>query len=218
MNRSIYAYRLLSVAVAIIAALAGEAFSAPFTNSTPIVIPGPGSSNGTSISVSGLENSITSVSVEIEGFSSTDPSDVGLVLVGPTGAALAILGGGGNSADVEGLNLVFSDTAGSLLPQAPFSAGSYKPTQYGSLGSFPSPGPGLAYDSPATFGTSSLASTFQGSNPNETWSLYAIDPTSGDTSEISDGWNLQINAVPEPASLSIIAVGAITLLARRCRL
>jgi hypothetical protein len=222
MNRSIYSYRVLSVAVGVIAALAGNVFSATFENSTPIVLPGPGSSNGTSISVSGIGNSISSVSgqsvsVEIEGFSSTDPSDVGLVLVGPTGAALAVLGGGGNSEGVEGLNILFTDTAASLIPQGPFSSGSYKPTQYGSLGSFPSPGPGLAYNSPSTFGASTFAGTFVGTNPNGTWSLYAIDPISGDSGEISDGWNLQINAVPEPASLSLIAVGAIALLARRCR-
>ena len=86
---------VLGVAVGIIAALAGEAFSAEFSNHTPILIPGSGSANGSAsvypsvISVSGLADSInfvSSVSVEIVGFSDTDPSDVRLTLVGPTGA------------------------------------------------------------------------------------------------------------------------------------
>jgi type 1 fimbria pilin len=224
MNRSIYSYRVLSVAVSVIAALTGKAFSATFTNSSSIELPGPGSSNGTSISVSGLGNSIANesgqtVSVELKDFSSTDLSDVGLVLVGPTGAALALLGGGGGSQDATDLTIAFNDTAASLVPQnAALPSGTYKPTQYGSIGSFPSPGPGLAYNSPSTFGVSTFLDTFVGTNPNGTWSLYAIDPVSGDSGEISEGWTLQINAVPEPASLSLVAVSAIALLARRRRL
>ena len=218
MNRSIYSYRALSVAVGLIAALAGNAFSATFTNSTPIVLPAPGSSNGTSIPVSGIGNSITSLSVEIEGFTETHPDNVGLVVVGPTGAALAIQGDCGGIAEATNLNLTFSDAGAGLLPQnPPMTSGTFKPTQYASIGSFPSPGPGLAYNSPAIFGTSSLTATFQGSNPNGTWSLYAIDPVSGDSGEISNGWNLQVEAVPEPASLSIIAAAGVYLACRRRR-
>jgi large repetitive protein len=219
MNRSIYSYRVLSVAVIVIAALAGDAFATTtFVNTTSIAIPAPGISNGTSISVIGIGNSITSVSVDLKFFSDTDVGDLGLVLVGPTGAALSLMGNCGGSGEVSDLELTISDAATSLFPQdTTFASGSYKPTQYGSIGSFPSPGPGLAYNSSPTFGASSLSATFQDTNPNGNWSLYAIDPVSGDSGEISQGWDLQINAVPEPASLSLITVGAIALLSRRSR-
>lgn len=142
------------------------------------------------------------MSVEIEGFSDTDPRDVGLVVVGPTGAALAIQGACGGSTNVLGLNLVFSDAAASQIPQNTLFTGTYKPTQYASIGSFPSPGPGLTYHSPAPFGTATLATTFDGSNPNGTWSFYAIDPVSGDSGEISNGWILQVHAVPVPGDFN----------------
>ena len=216
--RSICEYRVIALAVGVIAALAGNAFSATFLSSTPIVIPGPGSSTGTSILVSGQGTSIVSIAVEIEGFTETHPDDVGLVLVGPTGAALALLGDGGGNTSVTNLNVTFSDTAASLVPQnTPLVAGSFKPSQYASLGSFPSPGPGVAYSSPAVFGTSTFTTTFQGKNPNGSWSLYTIDPVSGDTGEISLGWNVQITAVPEPASLSLIAVAGTGLACGRRR-
>lgn len=219
MRQSICTYRVLSIAVAVIGVLAGNAFSATFTNASPIVIPGPGSSNGSSISVSGLGNSITSLVVGIDGFSHSDPHDVGLVLVGPTGAVLAIQGAAGGSTGVTALNLTFSDSAASQLPQnTVLTAGTYKPTQYASIGSFPSPGPGLAYKSPAPFGTSTLFQTFAPTNPNGTWSLYAMDPVSDDVGQISGGWNLQITATPEPASLSLIAIAGVHLACgrRRC--
>jgi hypothetical protein len=216
MHRSIYSNRVLLWGVGVIAALTGRATAAMFSNSASIVIPGPGSSSGSSISVSGLGNSITSVSVEIESFTDADPNSVGLVVVGPTGAALALLGACGGSQGISPINVAFSDTASSI-PLNNLVSGTFKPTQYASLGSFPSPGPGLAYNSPATFGSSTLASTFDGSNPNGTWSLYAIDSVSGSTGEISNGWNLQVNAVPEPASFSLIAVAGALLACRRRR-
>jgi hypothetical protein len=223
MYRSIYAYRALCVAVGVFAAFSGKAYSASFTNPAAFAIPGPGSSNGSAIAVSGLGNSITSVSVELIGFSATNPSDVGLVLVGPTGAALVLQGAAGGSVGVTAFNLTYSDGATSI-PNGPFTSGTFAPTQYASIGSFPSPGPGLAYDSPALFGTRTLTAEFAGTNPNGTWSLYAIDPVAGDSGGISHGWNLQVVAVgpisppaPEPSSLILASLGIAGMAGYRLR-
>ena len=59
MNRSIYSYRVLSVAVGVIAALAGNVILGGICKLHANCVAGPGSSNGTSISVSGIGNSIT---------------------------------------------------------------------------------------------------------------------------------------------------------------
>lgn len=222
MRRSIGTSRLLSVGFWVIAAIAGDAFSATFTNPTAIVIPGPGSSSGTSIAVSGLGVSISSITVRIDSFSDTREDDVGLVLVGPTGAALALQGDCGGSGPATFLNITYSDGL-TLLPQnLGITVGTYAPTQYASLGSFPSPGPGTAYNSPAPVGTFTLFSTFSSTNPNGIWSLYAIDPVSGDSGEITDGWNLTITATgtvapatPLPrASLALPILGLVLLLRR----
>ena len=219
MRESIRVSGLVSVAIGVVAALAGEGFGATFTNSSAIAIPAPGSSNGSVIAVSGLGNSITflsGVAVTVSDFSETDVGDVGLVLVGPTGAALALEGDCGGSTFATAVSLTFSDAAASQLPaNSTFSSGTYRPTQYASIGSFPSPGPGLAYNSPPPFGTSSLGDTFAFTNPNGNWSLYAIDPVSGDSGEIANGWTLQITAVPEPACLPLLLLAVANVASRR---
>jgi hypothetical protein len=210
-------HRVFSISLGVIATLAGNAL-AQFSNSAPIVIPGPGSSSGTSIPVVGIGTSVTDVSVEIEGFTQTHPADVGIVLVGPTGAALALMGDCGGSQTATLINLVLSDSGFTLLPQnTALISGTYMPTQYASLGSFPSPGPGVAYKSPALVGADNFLTTFLGSDPNGTWSLYAMDPVAGDVGTIADGWGLTITAVPEPTSPCFIAAGGAYFACRRRR-
>ena len=213
------------LAVGLIVAIAGKAYS--------------GSINGSTIEVSGLPNSIPGndyITVTLQGFSATNPSDVDVVVVGPTGAALVLLGGAGGTSFVGPFNVTFDDTAAS--PAKFLSAGSFKPTQFGPIGSFPSPGPGLAYHSPATFGTSILgnlnaAGVFTDINLNGTWSLYAMDTVSGDSTDIANGWSLNITlpgmvgnpstftnstpivipTVPEPGTLILAAFGLASLAA-----
>jgi hypothetical protein len=197
MARATVGLRILCLALALPAALAGGASaSTSFGNTTPIVVAGAGSPNGSDIFVSGLGTSLIHVSVGVSQLTHSRVANLGLVLVGPSGAALVLEGGCGGSSSVSNISLVFSDSAGTTLPQSFFSSGTFKSTQYGSLGSFPPPGPGLAYQSPAPSGTSTLLSVFSGSNPNGHWSLYAYDPVSGDTGQISHGWSLQIDATP----------------------
>ena len=171
-------HRSIVLCVAVGVSLAGKAYS--------------GSINGSTIAVSGLASPIKAITVDVEGFSATNPSDVDLVLVGPTGAALVLLGGTGGTSLVGPINVRFDDTAAISVPTIGLTSGSFKPTQIGPIGAFPSPGPGLAYDSPATFGTDILgnqnaAGVFTGTNPDGTWSLYAMDPVSADSTEIANG-------------------------------
>ena len=221
MVQSIRAIRLLCAAIGVIAMFAGNAYS--------------GSINGSTIDVSGLGSTTKAVTVTLHNLSATNPSDVDVVVVGPTGAALVLLGGAGGTSVVGPIDVTFDDTAGSRVTNA-LTSGSFKPTQSVAIGSFPSPGPGLAYDSPPTVGTSILgnanaAGVFGGTtastaNPNGTWSLYAMDTVSGDSTDIAGGWsvNIQPNApggpstftnstpivvptVPEPSTLSLVVLG-----------
>ncbi|HEY1602020.1 MAG TPA: PEP-CTERM sorting domain-containing protein [Pirellulales bacterium] len=194
-----------------------------------------GSISGSTIEVSGFPNSFQGndqVTVTLNGFSATDTSDVDVVLVGPTGAALVLLGGAGGSTGFAPapFNVTFDDTAASQVPTDLSSAGSFKPTQFGPIGSFPAPGPGLAYDSPATFGTSilgnlSAAGVFTNINLNGPWSLYVMDTVSKDSTKLTNGWSLNIAltadnfsrftnstpiivpTVPEPGTLALILFG-----------
>ena len=196
MARATAGPRILCLALALLAALAGRASATTsFGNTTRIAIAGVGS-NGSDIFVSGLGTSLLHVSVTVSQLTHSQVANLGLVLVGPTGAALVLEGGCGGTSSVSNISLLFSDSAAATLPQSSFPSGTYKPTQYGSLGSFPPPGPGLAYESPAPARTFTLFSVFSGSNPNGHWKLYAYDPVSGDTGQIARGWSLQIDATP----------------------
>jgi hypothetical protein len=179
------------------AALAGSGFcsSAPLTiadNTTATPYP-------SAISVTGGPGSITSVIVQLAGFSHPFPDDVGIVLVGPTGLALRLQGGAGdaNSA-VSGLTYTFDDAATNTLPDlAGWTAGSYKPTTYYGAENFPAPGPGTTYGNPGPFnaGTATFANTYAGTTSNGTWNLYVVDFASGDAGSLSQ-WCISFTGTP----------------------
>ena len=176
---------------------APESPSAVFTNSAPITIndaPGNASPYPSTIAVSGLSGTITSVKVTINGFSHTFPDDVGMVLVGPTGAALLIQDGAGDDPDMVNVTYTLVDGSPALPSLTAWTPGNYKPTTYFTGDSFPAPGPLLAYGNPgpAGAGTATFASTYNGTAPNGNWNLFVKDFTGGDVGSISGGWTIEI--------------------------
>jgi subtilisin-like proprotein convertase family protein len=174
-----------------------------FTNATSITINDAATATPypSDITVSGLGTSIPatagSVQVTLNSFSHTFPDDVGIVLVGPTGAALLLQDGAGDDPDMVNVTYTLSDTGATVLPDATaWTTGTYKPTSYFSGDAFPAPGPGTAYNNPgpAGAGTATFSSTFGGTNPNGVWHLYVVDFVGGDSGAISGGWSLTINA------------------------
>ncbi len=179
--------------------------SASFTNSTPITIndaspgtppiPAPATPYPSSIAVSGLAGTVASVSITINGFSHTFPDDVGICLVGPTGATLLVQDGAGDDPDMNNVTYTLADSGAANLPSTTaWGPGTYKPTSYYTSDSFPAPGPGTAYNNPgpAGAGTATFGSVFGATNPNGTWKLYVVDFQPGDTGSISGGWTLTI--------------------------
>jgi subtilisin-like proprotein convertase family protein len=175
-----------------------------FTNPAPITIVDDNISSPypSSITVSGLgtiSSTPGSLKVTINSFSHSFPDDVGIVLVGPTGAALILQDGAGEGTAMTGITYTLSDDAAIRLPDlTAWTAGTYKPTTYYTGDSFPAPGPLTTYNNPgpAGSGAATFASTFGGTNANGVWKLYAADFVSGDSGTISGGWSLQITAAP----------------------
>jgi len=192
--------RRIAACVMALVFLASKASADVFANPAAITVSNPASSAGSQILVSGLGSSTTSLDVQVSGLSHNHVGNLALVVVAPTGSALVLLGGTGPSSSLLGsTSLVFSDTASGTIPLNTFiSPGTFKPTQYAAIGSFPPPGPGAAYQSPQPWGTSTLTTTVRLGNPNGIWSLYAFDPVSGDSGQISGGWGLQITGTPRP--------------------
>ncbi len=186
----------LSLLALMILGLGTVSFGATFSNATPITINDAdlASPYPSAIAVSGLTGTITSVKVTINGFSHSFPDDVGIVLVGPTGAALLLQDGAGDDPDVSGVTYRFVDGAAVLPGLTAWTAGDYKPTTYYINDSFPAPGPGTVYGSPGPTGggTATFASVYNGTAPNGNWNLYVADFVGGDDGDISGGWSIEI--------------------------
>jgi subtilisin-like proprotein convertase family protein len=180
--------------------------AAVFTNSEPITIPSQGLAipYPSTINVSGLTGTISgvpgSVRVTINQLNHTYPADLGMVLVGPTGAALLLQDRVTNGEDAVNVTYTISDSGATRLPEdSGIAPGTYKPTAY-FLHSFPAPGPGTNYANPgpAGGGTATFASVFGGTNPNGNWNLFVVDFSSGDSGSINGGWSLEIDVTPPP--------------------
>jgi subtilisin-like proprotein convertase family protein len=209
MGRSFDKRRFAAVVALVVSA--GVLASAPsagaavttFTSATPITIGTGAASNGapypSPIAVSGLVSGVTDVDVSLKGFTHTFPDDVGVVLVAPSGAALLLMDGIGEDIDASNVDLTIDDGAAGLLPEGNVAIlpGSYRPTAQYTGDSFPAPGPLLVYGQPASKGSATLASTFNGIDPNGAWNLFVRDFSSGDGGSFAGGWALTI-ATPDP--------------------
>lgn len=181
-----------------------------FSNPAPITIAdraGVSTPNGiaspypSSISVSGLTGALSNLTVTLTGYNALRPRDNEFALVGPSGQTLMLMSDTGDLiSTAPGVNLTFSDGAPTPVPTGPGSSipsGTYRPTDFpiaapvGNDG-FPAPGP-TTVNSSAPAGTATLASVFNGSDANGTWSLYAIDDAlGGGPSTVTGGWSLEI--------------------------
>lgn len=164
-----------------------------FDNLATITIPdsGPASPYPSQINVAGLIGNLKKVRATIV-LSHTFPDDVDILLVGPSGQTAIIMSDVGGSGDVTNVILGLDDAAANDLPDnGPLVAGTFKPTNFGTGDNFPGP-------APAPAGTSTL-SVFNGTNPNGTWRLYAVDDNGDDTGHIS-AWSLSFDV--EASSLA----------------
>jgi hypothetical protein len=217
---------LASASAAVIGLLASAsgAGAATFSNPAPVAIEDPPSAMSPSepavpypstIQVGGMNGTVAEVGVTLHGLSHAFLNDVGMMLAGPGGQSIGLMflvgptGPVGHSA--TDLNLVLVDGGPEMQNDAVPTSGTYKPSYPAGVATFPapappecSPGPFELVDPICTF-----ASTFNGTLPNGTWSLYAIDnagdplfdPTEG---TLAGGWSLQLKTTgggggdPEP--------------------
>ena len=182
-----------------------------FSNTSPITIPdsGPGSPDPLGLLVSGV-GSVTDITVSLYGFTHTSPSDVGALLVGPTGQTVVLMDGAGGFTPVSGLVLSFDDQATTQLPYfTALTSGTYVPGSFYS-DTFSSPAPQGPYGS--------LLNSFDGINANGVWSLYLEDFSPGDSGALTGGYAITVTSVPEPSTYMLFAAGISVLWLSRRRL
>jgi subtilisin-like proprotein convertase family protein len=61
-----------------------------------------------------------------------------------------------------------------------------------------------------------LLDSFDGQNPNDTWTLFLADLSEGGTAQL-DSWSLNVTTVPEPAETCLFVCGLLLLVARQHR-
>ena len=81
----------------------------------------------------------------------------------------------------------------------PLASGTYKPTNIDTSDTFPAP-------APAPSAATTLA-TFNGSDPNGTWSLFVVDDAGGDTGSMAGGWCLELATAP-PTAVTLSSIDA----------
>lgn len=178
--------------------------SQTFSNTTPIQFNGTGAAGEASpypstISVSGLNGSITRVTVTLTSFTNSVPDNVDILLVGPDGKRVILLSdAGGTSSMSAPVTLVFDDLATAQVPDTgPIVGGTFRLSNFGGNDTFPSPGPGLVVIPNA----SNVLSVYNLTDPNGTWSLYAVEDESGSDGSIAS-WSLTFETADLEAEVS----------------
>jgi subtilisin-like proprotein convertase family protein len=139
-----------------------------------------------SVTVSGEQAIVTSVSVQIRGLTHQLPDELDLLLVGPTGLTVLLVSDAGATAETNETFTVSDGALGQLPPDSGLG-GTFQPTDIddGEADVFPTPAPA------GPFGTS--LSALAESGANGTWSLYAVDDTADDAGSIGS-WELRISS------------------------
>jgi subtilisin-like proprotein convertase family protein len=208
---------LLAATALLASATLGWAGTFDFSNTSPIAIndtgnpPTLGSLYPSSITVSGLDfQTISHLSITLDGLSHTFPSDLDIVLAGPGGQFSMLMSevGGNTRFPVTDLTLTLDDLAANSLPiNSTLTSGTFKPTrQFPTLSfEFPNPAPPGSSSAPAAL------SVFDGTDPNGTWNLFVVDESTPDSGTISRGWSMEVTTIPEPGNfqLAALAVGCV---------
>jgi len=158
------------------------------TSPSIVVVPDVGVANPypSQRNISGRQGTVTSVKVQIRNFSHTSPDDVDILLVAPNGRRIILMSDVGGNTEVGSIDLTIDDNASASIPDdIPLTAGSFKPTNYESDDTFPSPAPGGPV-------TATTLGSFFGSSPNGAWSLFVVDDNSANFGSISGEWDLTL--------------------------
>lgn len=158
-----------------------------------------------------LNWSTGTVNTDTGGHSFAD--DIDVLLVNPAGVAVLFLSDAGGSANWGGLYTFDDEAAAAVTDSNPsgvttsdfIANGSYQVSSYSTGDVFLAPAPGV---------WGSLLSDFDGGLADGTWSMYIMDDVSGDIGMLVDA-RLDVEAVPEPATMILLSAGAAAIAARR---
>ena len=146
---------------------------------------------------------ILSLELQLTGFTHSFPDDLEIYLIDPFSETLLVMANRGDGVDlaVSGITMIFNDNGGrSLLA---YDNSQLDPSVPGTLATYYQPE-----------GSGGMSNFVKQSGGTDTWTLLIIDSAENDGGSLTS-WTLRGTAVPEPVSLSLLALGALTLLRRR---
>ena len=156
--------------------------------------------------VSGLTGTITALRVTLYDAEHGNPDDVDVLLVGPAGQNFIILSDAGGGAGLDAAaTITLSDAASLQVPDSGMiDTNSYRPSNFSFVNdTFAAGAPAAPYGNPGPGGTpagsDTLASIFNGTDPNGTWRLYVSDDTAASNGGSISGWCLEIGTTASPA-------------------
>jgi subtilisin-like proprotein convertase family protein len=142
------------------------------------------------IAVSNLLGTISKVEVTLFDITHSGPDNLNMLLVSPAGKKVLLMGHAGGANALANTTIGFSDTAATQLPDSSqITSGTYQPSSFGTVASFPSVPAG------ATDLTLAAFNGLNGTNANGLWSLYVVDDGLG-KGVIVNGWQLSIQTDP----------------------
>jgi len=141
-------------------------------------------------------NFIASLELEINDLSHDSASDLDIYLINPFGRFIEIMTDRGGMNPINNVDLIFNDM-GTTIPGTPIASDTYKPE-----GLFNGTDAGLATYVSKNGGT-------------DAWLLLVIDDAFGDTGRVGS-YTLR-GTVPEPMTLSLLAIGALAAVRRKRR-
>lgn len=178
--------------------------AADYRNTAPIAIfdGSAASPYPSQITVTDAAGPIGSMRVTLYDFADINAADIDVLLVGPGGQNIILMGDAGGAAGLTtAKTLTFSDSAGQVLPQVgTFNNAQYEPTTWTpGQSNFPAPAPIGPYNEPGSTvgGTPTLASVFGGTDPNGTWKLFIRDdnglitPLGSINGNVAGGWGIE---------------------------
>ena len=174
-----------------------------FGNQKQISIPAnaPADTYPSTMGVSNLVGTISKVTVTLFDLTHSVPDDFNALLVSPHGVKVLLMGHAGGANALANTTLVFDDAAATSLPDtAQILSGSYKPSGYGTVASFPTPAPAEPY---AT--TLSAFNGLSGTNANGLWALYIVDSGAG-KGVMVNGWQLSIQTAVSVQPISDVTM------------
>jgi CSLREA domain-containing protein len=179
--------------------------AAQFRSTDPLVINNsvPASPYPATINVSGMPTASSSIRLTLYDVSHSNPEDLDILLVSPTGQKLVLMGNAGGGIALNAATLTFDDAASQVLPNSTaIMTGKYEPTTWVTpVTNFTAPAPLGPYTEPGSaLGGFMLRNTFGAFNPNGTWSLYIRDRNSvpplapEGIGAVAGGWGLEFIA------------------------